>query len=106
MSSQKKRGNNATIFGNGDRLEETTTTTTINERESTNIEVEKEEEEFRLTFNDLALPEHIVFGSSKVWIRVSISGASLGDSLGTVRERLSDTSKVRDRENGRVRVAV
>ena len=44
------------------------------------------------------------FGSSKVWIRVSISGASLGDSLGTVRERLSDTSKVRDRENGRVRV--
>ena len=44
------------------------------------------------------------FGSSKVWIRVSISGASLGDSLGTVRERLSGTSKVRDRENGRVRV--
>ena len=50
-------------FWQRNRLEETTTT--INERESTNTEVVVVEEEFRLTFNDLALPEHIVLGLQK-----------------------------------------
>ena len=59
--TRKQRDN----FWQQNRLEETTTTI-INERESTNTEVEVvEEEEFRLTFNDLALPEHIVLGLQK-----------------------------------------
>ena len=92
------------FFGNVDRLEETTTTTTINERESTNIEVEKEEEEFRLTFNDLALPEHIVLGLQKCGFVYPSPVQVSAIPFGTVRERLFDASKVRDRENGRVRV--
>ena len=40
-----------------------------------------------------------------MWIYISVPGASLGDSFGTVRERRFSASEIGDWENSRVRLS-